>query len=199
MEPIRRKLIGKPAVKTSTDSSSRTVSDFSTKTDSNGGDADDERAELASYGSPSSQRSSFEINFRGLDLVESGSTLSSRRLPTHEFSDLSSVDLESQPASARDSMIENGVDYSKPMDERILNGCNESKKHPVHVQSSLSHINESYEDKEDDEDIDGLDKLEIHDKSGNPSWSENTLMAKSMTESIQLDDENEVDQEVRQK
>uniref|UniRef100_A0AC34F512 Uncharacterized protein n=1 Tax=Panagrolaimus sp. ES5 TaxID=591445 RepID=A0AC34F512_9BILA len=187
MEPIRRKLIGKPQIKTSTNSSSRTASDFSTKTaeSNSGGDADDERAEIISYGSPSSRRSSFEINFRGIDLHESESTISSRRMPTHEFSDLSSIDLESQPPSARESMIIENISETKSaatiddLKKRQPNG---------HEHFSLSNINEIREEKEDSEE---LKSPRVNGNFG--CLSEQTLMAKSMTET--LNDENEIDDE----
>uniref|UniRef100_A0A914Q2Y3 UBC core domain-containing protein n=2 Tax=Panagrolaimus TaxID=55784 RepID=A0A914Q2Y3_9BILA len=183
MEPIRRKLIGKHQIKTSTNSSSRTASDFSTKTaeSNSGGDADDERAEAISYGSPESRRSSFEINFRGIDLHESESTISSRRMPTHEFSDLSSIDLESQPPSARESiMIEN-----EPKNNNIATVADEPKKRQNEY-FSVSNINEIHEEKEESE------EMKSPKINGNSCWSEQTLMSKSITEALQQNnDENE--------
>uniref|UniRef100_A0A914Y7I9 Uncharacterized protein n=1 Tax=Panagrolaimus superbus TaxID=310955 RepID=A0A914Y7I9_9BILA len=187
MEPIRRKLIGKSEIKTSTNSSSRTASDFSTKTteSNSGGDADDERAEIISYGSPSSRRSSFEINFRGIDLHESDSIISSRRMPTHEFSDLSSIDLESQPPSARESMMLENINETKSA--TIIDDL-KRRQQIDHEYFSLSNINEIREEKEDSEEL-----MKSPRVNGNGCWSEQTLMANSMTESLHQNDENEID------
>uniref|UniRef100_A0A7E4V7A4 UBC core domain-containing protein n=1 Tax=Panagrellus redivivus TaxID=6233 RepID=A0A7E4V7A4_PANRE len=103
MDPIRRKLLGLPpkTPESSSTTTSRTISDFSSRgSRGTAGDADDER--------PGSTGSGLDdVSLRNLTALNFDDELeaSSKPTPTHELSDLSSVDLESAPPSARNSLI----------------------------------------------------------------------------------------------